>query len=62
MKKLTILITALFIIQQIHASTVNSFTGTCRNGQVFFTWNNVNNNGPVYKLYRSTTPSEAGFS
>ncbi|MCS6990912.1 MAG: MopE-related protein [Chitinophagales bacterium] len=44
----------------MQASTVTGFTGFYRGGQVFFTWNNTNDNKPIYKLYRSTGPITDG--
>lgn len=42
------------------ATKVTGFTGTYRNGQVFFTWNNISNSGATYKLYRSSNKITKG--
>ncbi|MCS6917234.1 MAG: MopE-related protein [Chitinophagales bacterium] len=44
----------------VQAGIVTGLSATYRNGQVFFTWNNTNDNKPIYKLYRSTSPITSG--
>ncbi|MCS6991062.1 MAG: MopE-related protein [Chitinophagales bacterium] len=38
------------------AQTVTGLQGFWRDGQVFLTWNEINNNNAFYKIYRSTAP------
>ncbi|MEO5675761.1 MAG: T9SS type A sorting domain-containing protein [Chitinophagales bacterium] len=54
-----LLATMLFALQGL-ATYVTDFTGAYRNGQVFFTWNNVSNTNTTYKLYRSSNPITKG--
>ncbi|HYV91068.1 MAG TPA: T9SS type A sorting domain-containing protein [Chitinophagales bacterium] len=55
MKKLFILFLGIICFSASFATKATNFTGTYRNGQVFFTWTNISPGGATYKLYRSST-------
>ena len=60
MKKFFLLLLGAVCISPTFATKVTSFAGTYRNGQVFFTWNNITPSGATYKLYRSSTKITKG--
>ncbi|MEO5675760.1 MAG: T9SS type A sorting domain-containing protein [Chitinophagales bacterium] len=60
MKNLILLTALIFSIYHSYALKVTNFSGTYRNGQVFFTWTLDAGTGSVYKLYRSATQITSG--